>query len=183
MPLVIYGDGVVEIRGTFAGQHFKRDRSGNHFCSMQRRVHSRSSAQAKQRKAFSKARAHTKDPRWVSWYIYQALNDLPFVFDAIVTGDPDPDCTGRYIIIGKYNEKDLYQRTDGTWYIFYETESSKWYIGFEEREVFYGMWIGDTTIKGRYEGLKPVYKQAYVTLRVQPPPADYQIPHLQAPKK
>lgn len=182
MSLVKYGGGVTGIQGTFAGQHFKRDRFGSHICRMQRRVRSKSTAQTKQRNAFTKARTYTKDPRWVSYYIYRALNNLPFLFDAIVTGDPAPECTGKYILIDKYNEKDLYQRTDGVWYIFYKTETNKWYIGFKEGGVFYGQWIGNASIEGVYEGLKPIYGRAIVTLQVQPPPLDYNPPHLHEPK-
>lgn len=77
MSLVKFGGGIVGITGTFAGQHFKRDRSGSHICRMQRRVRSRSSAQDKQRKAFVRARAFSTDNRVVSYNIYRALNGLP----------------------------------------------------------------------------------------------------------
>ncbi len=182
MSLVEHGDGIIKMQGTFAGQHFKRDRSGNHCSAMQRRVKSRTDAQAKQRNAFSKARRYTKDPRWVSYYIYQALNNLPFIFDAIVSGDMWPDLTGRYILAGTYDNKDYYHNAGFDYLIFFKIESNKWYIANDTEAPSGAFWIGNTTIEGKYEGLKPEYGQAHVKLQVQPPPADYNPPHLQAPK-
>lgn len=77
MALLKYGGGIVEITGTFAGQHFKRDRSGHHCSCMQRRVRQQTAAQLNQRNAFARARAFSTDNRVVSYNIYRALNGLP----------------------------------------------------------------------------------------------------------
>jgi len=149
---------------------------------MQRRVRSKTAAQAKQRNAFSKARKYTKDPRWVSYYIYLALNNIPFVFDAIVTGNIWPDLTGRYILVGEYDGENLYQGGAWNYLIFYKIESNKWYIASDTESPAGAMWIGNTTVEGIYEGIKPEYGDAHVKLQVQPPPVDYEIPRLKPAK-
>lgn len=84
MTLIKTGGGVTDIRGGFGGVYFHRDKSGLHSSSKPRTVHRRSAAQKKQRAAFIKARAYSKDERVVSYNIYRALNDLPMQ-------DPPPD--------------------------------------------------------------------------------------------
>ncbi len=88
MTLVKTGGGVTDIRGGFGGVYFTRDKSGLHSSAKPRRVHQKTTAQKKQRDAFTKARAYCRievDPskpkgwlnRCVSYNIYLALNDLP----------------------------------------------------------------------------------------------------------
>lgn len=77
MALCRFGQGIVSMRGTLGGIHFKRDKSGNHCCGPPRKVRQRTAAQHKQRGAFSTARAFSKINRTVSYNIYLALNDLP----------------------------------------------------------------------------------------------------------
>ena len=76
MALVKTGSGVTDIRGGFGGVYFHRDKSGLHSAAKPRRVRQRSSAQNRQRNAFSAARAFSKVNRTVSYNIYRALNNL-----------------------------------------------------------------------------------------------------------
>jgi hypothetical protein len=77
MAIVKTGGGIIDIRGSVAGNYFHRDKSGLHCCRLPRNIRSRSSAQDAQRKAFVAARAYSTDPRVVSYNIYRALNGLP----------------------------------------------------------------------------------------------------------
>ena len=87
MALVRTGQGVTDIRGGMGGVYFTRDNSGLHCSSKPRRVHQRSNAQDKQRKAFIAARTFCKNEiapdqsknwlnRCVSYNIYRSLNGL-----------------------------------------------------------------------------------------------------------
>lgn len=76
MALIKCGQGIVDIRGGLGGVYFSRDRSGLHISSKPRTVKRRTEAQDKQRKAFTKARSFSTDPRTVSYNIYRALNGL-----------------------------------------------------------------------------------------------------------
>lgn len=77
MTLIKTGGGLTDIRGGFGGVYFHRDKSGLHSSAKPRTVHRRSAAQDLQRKAFTAARALSKDNRTVSYNIYRYLNDLP----------------------------------------------------------------------------------------------------------
>lgn len=76
MTLIRIGQGVTDIRGGFGGVYFTRDKSGLHCTAKPRRVKQRTTAQNKQRSAFTRARAFSKINRTVSYNIYRALNDL-----------------------------------------------------------------------------------------------------------
>lgn len=84
MTLIRTGQGVIDIRGGSGGIYYHRDRFGLHVAGKPRNIRRRSIAQAKQRKAFIRARAFSTDPRTVSYNIYRALNDLPMK-------DPPPE--------------------------------------------------------------------------------------------
>lgn len=88
----------------------------------------------------------------------------------LVTGNPWPDCTGKYILAGLYNGHDYYRRTDGAWYIWYAEAYDRWYIGYEFNGSFIPLWYHDTSIGGIYEGYKWQYKQATVTPFYNTPP-------------
>lgn len=77
MTLVRVGNGVTDIRGSFGGVYFSRDKSGLHCSAKPRRVHGRSAHQDRKRKAFSRARAFSKNNRVVSYNIFRAYLDLP----------------------------------------------------------------------------------------------------------
>lgn len=76
MALIKTGGGVTDIRGGFGGTYFTRDKSGLHQSAKPRRVTQRTTAQSKQRNAFTKARVFSKTNRTVSYNIYRALNNL-----------------------------------------------------------------------------------------------------------
>lgn len=76
MSLIKVGEGVTDIRGGFGGVYFHRDKSGLHVTRKPRNIHRRSTTQDTQRKAFIAARSYSKDPRFVSYNIYRALNGL-----------------------------------------------------------------------------------------------------------
>jgi len=87
MTLIKTGQGVTNIRGGTGGVYFSRDKSGLHQSRKPRTVKHRSTAQDKQRKAFTTARQFCIcDPRtitdktWlnrcVSYNIYRVLNGL-----------------------------------------------------------------------------------------------------------
>jgi len=76
MALIRTGGGVTDLRGGFGGVYFTRDKSGLHTTAKPQRVKQRTSAQNKQRNAFSAARAFSKVNRTVSYNIYRALNSL-----------------------------------------------------------------------------------------------------------
>lgn len=76
MALIKTGGGIADIRGGFGGVYFTRDKTGLHCTAKPRRVQQRTSAQHKQRNAFSVARAYSKVNRVVSYNIYRALNNL-----------------------------------------------------------------------------------------------------------
>jgi len=178
MTLIRTGGGVTDIRGSLGGVYFTRDKSGLHSCSKPRTVRQQSAAQKKQRDAFSKARTYTKDPRWVSYYIYRALNGLPFIFDAIVTGNPDPDCTGKYELAGVYNGKDYYEQTDSTRFIWWDSANQRWYITIALGSGRPSGWWRTPVIKGTYEPSFHVAGNPVVALSLTPPPVNYQIPKL-----
>lgn len=178
MPLIKTAQGVESITGSVAGNVFTADSTGKHVRANPRRVQRCSSAQKRQRDAFRKARKYSTDNRTVSYLIYLTLNGLPFILDAIVTGDPDPDCRGRYLLSeSKSGGKYLYHRTDNAWFIFYVADLDRWYIGddIEAPSIF---WWRLTTIKGKYGHTKPEWGNPFVSLAVQPPPPDYNPPNL-----
>ena len=76
MALIKKSIGLQDIRGSCGGNTFKRDSSGSHVISKPRRVQRRSSAQNRQRWAFSIARAYSTDLRTLSYNIYRALTGL-----------------------------------------------------------------------------------------------------------
>lgn len=178
MSLIKTGGGITDIRGGFGGVYFTRDRSGLHSSAKPRRVHQRTAAQNKQRNCFSKARTYSKDERVVSYLIYRCLNDLPFIFDAIVTGELVPDSTSTYELAGTYNGKDYYRRKDGMWYIWWVIAYLDWIISHQPGSAdFY--WIRDfPDIVGDYQPTGLSSGIATVALALRPPPADYQIPKL-----
>ncbi len=178
MSLIKTGGGITDVRGSFGGVYFTRDGSGLHCSAKPRRVHQITDAQRKQRNAFIKARTYTKDPRWVSYYMYRAMNDLPFIFDAKVTGAPNPDCTGKYELTGTFNGKDYYNRIAGTWFIWWDG-TSIWTISDEPGNPGVAHWLRhDPNMLGAYQPLLDATGIATVGLHLQPPPADYQIPRL-----
>jgi len=81
MTLIKTGLGITDIRGQLGGVYFHRDKSGLHSCAMPRTVRRRSAAQDLQRKAFSTARALSKDNRVVSYLMYRFMNGLPISYD------------------------------------------------------------------------------------------------------
>lgn len=76
MALIKTGPHITDIRRSFGGVTFTRDSSGIHIRPKPRRVKQRTTAQSVQRKAFSKARSHSKVNRTVSYNIYRILSDL-----------------------------------------------------------------------------------------------------------
>lgn len=76
MALIRTGQGITDIRGGLGGIYFTRDRSGLHISAKPRRVRQRTIAQNKQRSAFTRARAFSKDNRVVSYNIYRFLTGL-----------------------------------------------------------------------------------------------------------
>lgn len=178
MTLIKTGSGITDIRGGFGGVYFTRDKSGLHCAAKPRRVAQGTPKQQKQRGCFSKARTYSKDERVVSYLIYRCLNDLPFIFDAIVTGDPDPDCRGTYELTGVHDGKDYYKRKDSAWFIWYWPLTDRWFItsllGSFEPEG----WAHDKIIEGTYTPWWPATGNPVVTLEIRPPPPDYQIPKL-----
>lgn len=178
MALARTGGGVTDIRGPLAGNVFTRDSSGLHVCSKPRRVKQCTPAQRKQRNAFAKARQYSKDNRTVSYLIYRALNNLPFIFDAIVTGDPDPDCKGTYVLAGQYFGIDYYERIDSGYAIWYWEFKDFWVIT-EAVDVFaLPIWYSWKKLEGIYEPWPGTAGHPIVKLQVQPPPADYEPPGL-----
>lgn len=189
MTLIRTGGGVTDIRGGFGGVCFTRDRSGLHCSAKPRKIYRRSAAQNLQRNAFIKARAaclkvspigKPRDwlNRWVSYYVYRALNGLPFIFDAIVTGDMAPDCTGKYLLAGTHNDKDYYERSDSAYLIWWDG-STHWYISDTLDVIVGGAWERTApNIEGNYIDIFGPVGIATVTLSLTPPPIDYQIPKL-----
>lgn len=178
MSLIKTGGGITDIRGGFGGVYFHRDRSGLHSCQKPRNIYRRSAAQNKQRNCFSKARAYSKDERVVSYLIYRCLNDLPFLFDAIVTGELVPDGTGTYELAGTLNEKDYHRRKDGAWFIWWDGETV-WYITTMLGEGVGLFWYReDPNFEGIYTPEPDTEGYATVALSLRPPPPDYQIPKL-----
>lgn len=178
MALIKTGGGVTDIRGGFGGTYFTRDRSGLHQTAKPRRVRQRTTAQDTQRKAFTKARTYTKDPRTVSYYIYRALNNLPFIFEAFVTGETEPDCTGKYELAGTFNDKDYYTRNND-YFIIREPPDQFWAISQIIDLPDRGFWKNvSPNISGLYLPDHPFTGIATVTLQLLPPPIDYYIPKL-----
>ncbi len=76
MALIQTGDGVTDIRGGFGGVYFSRDKSGLHMQAKPRHVYQRTPHQDRKRKAFSQARAFSKDNRTVGYNILRAYAGL-----------------------------------------------------------------------------------------------------------
>lgn len=76
MALLKFGNGIIEIRGTLSGNYYHRDGTGHHCCRLPRHINKRTTAQAKQRNAFTKARRFCSIPICISTNIYRALNNL-----------------------------------------------------------------------------------------------------------
>ena len=77
MALVKTGNGIVDIRGSVGGVHFKRDRTGLHCCRAPRKVAQTTTLQRAQRNAFMAAKAYGGDNRTVSYNIFRSLSGLP----------------------------------------------------------------------------------------------------------
>lgn len=181
MTLIKTGGGVTDIRGSLGGVYFTRDNSGLHQSAKPRRVKQLTAAQSKQRNAFIKARTYTQDPRWVSYYIYRALNNLPFIFDAIVTGEVEPDCTGKYTLAGTFHDKDYYSQNN-EWFIWWHKGLDNWLINLNLGSGILLSWRNfSTNIAGLYQRFGPYTGIAKVTLQLIPPPVDYCISTLQPP--
>lgn len=178
MAMVKTGNGITDISGSIAGNVFARDSSGLHARPNPRRVKQRTAAQRIQRSAFAKARLYSKDNRTVSYLIYRALNNLPFIFDAIVTGDPVPDCTGRYLLAGKYWGVDYYERTDSAYALWYIEGLLHWVITEAVDAPGAPIWFDGTRIEGTYTPGLGASGNPIVQLKVQPPPPDYEPPRL-----
>lgn len=178
MSLVRTGGGVTDISGSMAGNVFARDSSGLHVRSNPRRVKQCTPAQLIQRRAFARARKYSTDHRTVSYLIYRALNDLPFVLDAIVTGDTGPDCTGRYVLAGTYGEQNYYTHVSGAWSIWLWISKQIWIITEDVNTITYPYWINGYKITGDYEPGPYTTGVPIVKLQVQPPPPDYEPPRL-----
>ena len=80
MAIVKAGLGITDIRGQLGGVYFHRDKTGLHSCAMPRTVRRRSAAQDLQRKAFSAARAYSRDNRVVSFLMYRYMNGLSLAY-------------------------------------------------------------------------------------------------------
>ncbi len=76
MALIKKSIGIESITGSCGGVTFKRDSDGSHIIAKPRRVHQRSSAQDRQRKAFSIAKNFGGDLRTVSYNIFRAAAGL-----------------------------------------------------------------------------------------------------------
>lgn len=178
MALIKTGHGIIDIRGGYGGVYFTRDKSGLHIAAKPRRVQQRTAAQDIQRNAFIKARKYTTDPRWVSYYIYRALNNLPFIFDAHVTGTMTPDCTGKYEPAGTFNDKDYYT-LDENWFIWWNIPHNRWVITPDLDISPLGNWEREhPNISGLYLPKSTYTGNPTVSLQLQPPPTDFQIPNL-----
>ncbi|MBA7611623.1 hypothetical protein ES703_18851 [subsurface metagenome] len=189
MTLVKTGGGVTDIRGPEGGVYFTRDKSGLHCSSKPRRVHQITDAQRKQRNAFIKARAAclatapTVIPknqlnRWVSYYIYLALNNIPFTFDITATGTPVPDCTGIYIKVGEIFGQNYYSRTDGAYFIWCKVPPDLWVLSVLLGIYGEAFWATLTGFTSYYYPYNEATGSVRISLELQPPPPDYQIPKL-----
>lgn len=181
MTLIKTGGGVTDIRGGYGGTYFTRDKSGLHQSAKPRRVKQLTAGQGKQRNAFIKARTYTQDPRWVSYYIYRALNNLPFIFDAIVTENCTPDVTGKYTLGGTYNNQNYYIRIDSTYYIYFSTFTPIWVISVDLDISPKHFVLVSTRIEGTYRPVEFDIGNPIVKLSLTPPPVDYCISTLQPP--
>lgn len=76
MALIRVGNGVTDIRGSFGGVYFTRDKFGLHCLPKPRRVHQRTEHQDRKRKAFSKARAFSTNNHEVGYNILRAYAGL-----------------------------------------------------------------------------------------------------------
>jgi len=178
MTLVKAGGGVVDIRGQLGGVYFHRDKSGLHSSSMPRTVRRRSAAQSLQRKAFVAARALSTDNRTVSYLMYRYMNGLPFLFDAIVTGNPDPDCKGTYVVNGTHDGEDLWERSDSAFFIWYYSAGARWCISPFPGATGLSRWYHIGGIEGIYSPYHLYTGNPVVSIELRPPPIDYQIPKL-----
>jgi len=76
MALIKQNITITSITGSFGGVTFKRDSGGSHIIVKPRRVHQRSTAQNRQRKAFLIAKNYGGDLRTVSYNIFRAATGL-----------------------------------------------------------------------------------------------------------
>ncbi len=189
MALIVTGNGITNIQGGFGGVYFHRDKSGLHCAAKPRRVDQGTPKQQKQRAAFLKARAaclaaaptvipENQLNRWVSYYMYRALNNLPFLFDITASGTPVPNCTGIYILGGQIFGQNWYKRIDNAWVIWCKAPPKVWYISTELGVHVVNYWYttnGFFSCYNPYGGATGIVR---ISSELRPPPADYQIPKL-----
>jgi hypothetical protein len=173
MALIRTGPEISDIRGKLGGVCFTRDRSGLHCSASPRHIYRRTPAQSIQRSAFSRARSVAKTNRHVSYLIYLALNNMPFLYDAFVTGYSDPYCLGKFVIAGTYFGTVFYRHVSLQWDLWY-IESLDWWVISHEVDVFaYPYWLNVNGIEGRYWAGPQASGVPIVKLEIQPPPVSY----------
>ena len=178
MALIKTGQGIIDIRGSMGGVTFARDKTGLHIRSKPRRVHQRTSAQNVQRNTFTKIRAYTRDNRWVSYYIYRLLNNLPLIFELTATGNPVPNCKGIYLLGGVEFEQNWYHRADNTWFLWNKVPNYVWYISTVRGVGGTHYWYTTNGLISTYNAYGEAEGDVKISLELQPPPIDYSIPKL-----
>ncbi len=106
------------------------------------------------------------------------MNGLPIQYDAIVTGDMFPDCRGKYILTGTYNDYNYYRRADGAFYIWHSPIEPNWQITTDLGDFTVYVWRHRIDVTGTYEPIINTFGEPVVKLERRPPPTDYQIPKL-----
>ena len=178
MALIRTGQGITDIRGGLGGVYFSRDKSGLHILPKPRRVSQRTTAQNKQRNAFTKARSFSTNNRVVSYNIYRALTGLPFLFDITATGNPTPDCTGIYILGGEEFGANWYHRADNAFFLWAKVPPSIWAISTVRGVYGANYWYTTEGLLSKYNPYGGAVGIVTISQELRPPPVDYTISKL-----
>lgn len=106
------------------------------------------------------------------------MNGLPIAPHWDVTGNPVPDCTGRYELTEAYNNKDCYKRKDSAYFIWYYPPDDIYYVSNILGDTSEDAWYRVKTIEGTYLPFPKVTGVPVFAKTTYEPPDDYQIPKL-----
>jgi len=71
----------------------------------------------------------------------------------MVTGNPNPDCTGEYREAGTWSSKTYYKHQTKAYYVFYNGGNYRWYISFNIGETVAAWKSRSSSVLGTYDAV------------------------------